>query len=254
MSRETDGNPFFVGELLRHLGESGAFVQDATGRYSLSAESDDVGLPSSVLEVVQRRVARLGADAVQLLAAAAVIGRDFDIDVLARAADVDEDDLLDVLERATAAAIVIEDPTSATRYRFVHTLVIAHTLVTGLSAARRRRTHERVAVALEAAGGSPEELARHWLLAVKPADADKAVSRMPVRRVMPRWRPSRRGTRWAGTSKLWRSRATSARRCTCSSDWEAQFEASLEDWAATGTRAAELCGRAVTPICSPVPR
>jgi class 3 adenylate cyclase/tetratricopeptide (TPR) repeat protein len=175
VSRETDGNPFFVGELLRHLGESGAFVQDSTGRYSLSLEADEVGLPSSVVEVVQRRVARLGVETEQLLAIAAVIGRDFDIDVLAQAAGIDEDELLDVLERAAAAAVVAEDPASPTGYRFVHAL-IAHTLVTGLSPARRRRTHERVAEALEVTGGSPEELARHWLLAARPTDVIKAVA------------------------------------------------------------------------------
>ena len=82
ITRETAGNPFFAGEVLRHLTESGAIVQEDGGRWRLVGELAELGLPQSVREVVGRRVERLGPDARTALSAAAVIGRDFDLDLL----------------------------------------------------------------------------------------------------------------------------------------------------------------------------
>jgi predicted ATPase/tetratricopeptide (TPR) repeat protein len=162
LQRETDGNAFFVVELLRHLDESGM-----TG-----------GLPGSIREVVGRRVARLGDKAMYVLSRAAVIGRDFELDVLNRVGDAEEDDLLDILEGAEQAALVAEDEGPGTRYRFVHAL-IQQTLYQDLSTARRRRTHERVAETLEALGGERSarfpELTRHWLAAASDAGNEKAL-------------------------------------------------------------------------------
>ena len=62
LRRETGGNPFFVVEVIRHLAETGAFVQDDDGRWVLSTDLDALGLPTSVREVVAHRVARLGED------------------------------------------------------------------------------------------------------------------------------------------------------------------------------------------------
>ena len=83
---ETDGNPFFVGEMLRHLAETRAIYQDEQGRWVASADLRTSGLPVSIREVIGRRVARLGAPTQGALSLAAVIGRDFDVDVLARVA------------------------------------------------------------------------------------------------------------------------------------------------------------------------
>jgi class 3 adenylate cyclase/tetratricopeptide (TPR) repeat protein len=181
LRRETDGNPFFVTELLRHLGESGDVVQGADGRYELNTELDAVALPASVRDVVGRRVARLGDDAMHILAGAAVIGRDFDIDVLATVAEVSADEVLDALEQADQAALVEELPDDPGRYRFAHAL-IQHTMYQEMSSARRQRMHRRVAEALEtlpAAGGDDAarlaELASHWHAATTPTDSSKAI-------------------------------------------------------------------------------
>ena len=127
LRRETAGNPFFLVEVLRHLAETGAFAQDADGRWVLSDDLDDLGLPSSVREVVAHRVARLGEPTEKALALAAVIGREFDVDVLATLVDTDEDTLLDLLDGAIAAGIVGEPEQQYGRYHFVHAL-IQHTL------------------------------------------------------------------------------------------------------------------------------
>ncbi len=68
ITEETDGNPFFVGEILRHLSESGALVQGTDGRWELVRGLEELGLPQSVREVVGRRVDRLGEDCRSVLA------------------------------------------------------------------------------------------------------------------------------------------------------------------------------------------
>ena len=103
IARETAGNPFFAGEVLRHLTESGAIVQEDDGRWRLVGELAELGLPQSVREVIGRRVERLGPDARTALSAAAVIGRDFDLDLLLAVVELSEDRLLDLLDEAVAA-------------------------------------------------------------------------------------------------------------------------------------------------------
>ena len=112
---ETDGNPFFVSEMLRHLTESGAVYQDEAGRWVIG-DLSDVILPNSVKEVVATRVARLGEQATRVLSVAAVIGRDFDIEPLSRVTGREEDELLDLLDAARAVAVVREAPELPGRY------------------------------------------------------------------------------------------------------------------------------------------
>ena len=85
--QETDGNPFFAGELLRHLSETEAISQGPDGRWITQRTPDIRRLPASVREVVGHRVRRLGPDAEQILGVAAVIGQNFDLDLVAAAAE-----------------------------------------------------------------------------------------------------------------------------------------------------------------------
>ncbi len=176
--RETDGNPFFVSEVLRHLTETGAIAQDADGRWVAQASLDGTALPDSVREVIGARVGRLGQDAERVLSVAAVIGRDFDLDVLARATRTSEDDLLDILDAAIAVALVREVADTG-RYNFAHAL-IQRTLYEDLGPNRRARAHRHVGEALEALcgdrpGARVGELARHWYSATQPIDLTKAI-------------------------------------------------------------------------------
>jgi class 3 adenylate cyclase/tetratricopeptide (TPR) repeat protein len=177
--RETDGNPFFVSEVLLHLAETGAISQDATGRWVAGASLDEKPLPDSVREVIGARVGRLGQDAEKVLSVAAVIGRDFDLDVLARSTKTEEDDLLDILDAAAAVALVREPSDARGRYTFAHAL-IQHTLYEDLGPNRRARAHRQVAEALEdlcgdRPGTRAGELARHWFSATQPIDLAKAI-------------------------------------------------------------------------------
>jgi class 3 adenylate cyclase/tetratricopeptide (TPR) repeat protein len=176
--RETDGNPFFVSEVLRHLSETGAIYQDATGRWVAESTLEQLALPDSVRVVIGARVGRLGKDAGRVLSVASVIGRDFDLDLLTRATKTSEDDLLDILDSAASVALVREVADTG-RYSFSHAL-IQHTLYEDLGHNRRARSHRQVAEALEELcgdrpGARVGELARHWVAATQPIDLNRAI-------------------------------------------------------------------------------
>ena len=177
--RETDGNPFFVSEVLRNLVETGAIGQDAEGHWGAQDSLDTTALPDSVRQVIGARVLRLGKEAGRILSVASVIGRDFDLDLLARATQTDQDDLLDILEAASIAALVREPSDTSGRYAFAHAL-IGRTLYEDMGPNRRARAHRQVAEALEVLcgdrpGARVSELARHWV-ATQPIDLEKAIS------------------------------------------------------------------------------
>lgn len=175
LGQETGGNPFYTQEILRHLNETGAASQDVLGHWQLADRFD---LPSSVQEVVAIRVHHLGRETDRSLRLAAVIGREFDLALLARVADRDEEPLLDLLERAASAGIVTEMAGAPGQFRFRHDL-IQSTLYGQTSVTRRARVHRRVAESIEAlTDGRPGEqvgaLAQHWL-AADPPDAAKTL-------------------------------------------------------------------------------
>ncbi|MHB8463315.1 MAG: ATP-binding protein [Acidimicrobiales bacterium] len=141
---ETEGNPFFVGEVLRHLVETGGVRRH--GDRWVVADPDHVSVPEGVRDVVGRRLNRLSTCANETLSVGAVVGREFDVDVLAGVVDATDDAMLDALDEAVRARLVEE--TGVDRYRFAHALVRT-TLYEELSATRRRRLHRRVAEAFE---------------------------------------------------------------------------------------------------------
>ena len=178
--QETDGNPFFLAEVLRHLVETRAIVQDENGRWVPTQELSDAGLPDSVRQVIGSRVGRLGDEATRVLSAASVLGQEFDVDLLASVVGSMEDPVLDVLEAAGSSALVAEVRGMPGRFRFAHAL-IQHTLYEDLGGTRRARLHRAAAEALEDQLGLQREsrageLARHWLSATKPAESAKAVT------------------------------------------------------------------------------
>jgi class 3 adenylate cyclase len=173
---ETDGNPFFAGELLRHLVECGAIYQ-SDGRWVASDDLRTQGLPVSVREVVGHRVSRLGDEGMTVLSIASVIGRDFDLGLLAAASDTREDQLLDLMDTAVEATLI--ENVGGTLYTFVHAL-IEHTLYDSLTPARRARLHRTVAECIETqvrgrTQGHTAALAYHWSQATTPEDYDKAL-------------------------------------------------------------------------------
>ncbi len=171
---ETEGNPFFMGQVLRHLVETGTIVE-RDGRWSRGVAGDDLGIPEGVREVVGRRLARLDPATNDVLAAAAVIGREFDRDILTTAASADGEAVLDALEEAEEARLVTAVG-GLGRYAFVHALVRS-TLYDEIPTTRRLRLHRRVAETLEVrdADAHLDELAHHFAEAAALGETAKAL-------------------------------------------------------------------------------
>lgn len=174
--RETSGNPFFLGEVLRHLAETGALVE-RNGRWTSDLRPEEAGIPEGIREVVGHRLSRLGAYVEGVLRSAAVIGYEFDIDLLADVTGSDIDEVLDALDVAAAANLAIE--VGVGRHRFAHALV-RETLHDELSATRRARQHRRVAQSLELRHADRldavmAELATHWIEASAGGDPTRAI-------------------------------------------------------------------------------
>ena len=156
----TDGNPFYVRELARHLADR----RDAAG-----------DVPESVSDVVLARVSRLSATSAEALTSASVLGETFDLAVLEHV--LGSDKLLDALDEAVAAGLI--DDAAGGRYHFAHALT-RDAVYGGIGRARRSDLHRRAAAALEAVHGlepSPElgMIALHLLEAGRPEDRDRAV-------------------------------------------------------------------------------
>ena len=173
---ETDGNPFFVKEVVRHLVETGA-VGLRDGRWRAGLPIEQVGIPAGVREVVGKRLTRLSAESNAVLRTAAVIGVEFEPALLEAAAGFGKEHVISALEEATTARLVSES--GGGRYRFAHALVRA-TVYDALSAVRREAIHHKVAETLESlhgvgAGPRVTEIARHWLASVGPQATAKAI-------------------------------------------------------------------------------
>jgi hypothetical protein len=176
--QETEGSPFFIGEILRHLSESGAIFQEGE-RWTFKGDIAGLGVPEGIKEVIGRRLNRLSEETNKVLHLAAVIGRQSDVALLTRIAETPEDAILDALDEAAAAALVAEVSGTADRFAFSHAL-IRTTLYEELTAARRARLHRKIVEALEElTGANPEaridELAHHWLAATQVGDQAKAI-------------------------------------------------------------------------------
>jgi DNA-binding SARP family transcriptional activator/tetratricopeptide (TPR) repeat protein len=160
----TEGNPLFIGEIVRLLSTEGV------------ASGSAADVPQGIRDVIARRLAHLTAACKQLLVLASVLGREFEADALARMGDLSEDEQLDILDEALTARVVSDVHDTAGRLRFAHVL-IRDTLYEGSSSARRVRLHKLAVEALEDLYGNDPgphlaELAYH---SVAGRDPDKGL-------------------------------------------------------------------------------
>ena len=180
--RQTEGNPLFIQEVLRYLVEEG-LIKREEGRWRRASEETplELGIPEGLRDVIGKRLSRLSERANQMLAVAAVMGREFRLDVLQRVAGLEEEPLYEALAEAKAVAVVEERAAigAAVSYRFTHAF-FRQTLYEETIAPRRIRLHQQVARALEAVYGRrleehAAELAEHYAYSSDPADLAKAV-------------------------------------------------------------------------------
>ena len=147
----TEGNPFFITEVVRLLAER----QEPSG--DDAANPTAFSIPEGVRDVIGQRLNRLTDECIQALTIASVIGREFDFRLLSALSDgISEDSLLEALDQALAARVIEESPGTTGLHRFGHAL-IQQTLAEELSTTRRARLHARIGEALEGLYGSGAE-------------------------------------------------------------------------------------------------
>jgi hypothetical protein len=165
----TGGNPLFVREVTRLLAAQDAL--DRPGRLS-------VPVPDSVRAVIRRRLALLSATAVQVLSAAAVVGRDFDLVLVGAASDLSHESVLTSVSEAVELGLAAEAAETAGVYRFSHPLV-REAIYDGLPIAARTHMHRRVGEAIERVHGASStshlsELAYHFTRSAAIGEGVKA--------------------------------------------------------------------------------
>ena len=176
---ESQGYPFFVEELYRHLVEEGK-VFDAAGQFRKDIRIDEIGVPDNVRLIISRRLERLDENDKRALAAAAVIGRSFSFQLLSAISQIDVDELFTVIEQAQRMGMIVpssEGPESP--FTFRHELV-RQTVLAAISAPRRQRMHASVAEAIErlnpdAVNERSGEIADHLVKAGSFADPQRLV-------------------------------------------------------------------------------
>ncbi len=168
VQEQTDGNPFFVGEIVRLLASEGKMS---------GGSAAEMQIPQGVREVVGRRLDRLSDETNTALGVAAVIGRDFEQELVWRVADMQPEQLMTAATEAIAERLVTD--LGDRHYSFAHALV-RDTLYEEISPPKRSALHERAGLAIEAiCGGNVDErlgeLAHHFLEAAPRGDLAKAI-------------------------------------------------------------------------------
>jgi hypothetical protein len=176
----TEGNPFFVGEVVAALGGNG---------------DPGTALTPRVRDVVRWRLARLPDGTGHVLDAAAVAGAEFDADVLADVVEVDLESALDALEAAEQARL-IRSTSALDRFSFAHALV-RQTIVDELPAGRRVRLHARIARALELAAKRGPSRSVTWRPTSRPPERSSTPAGQCATRARRATRPRRS---WPSTS------------------------------------------------------
>ena len=169
VQEQTDGNPFFVGEVVRLLASE--------GKLTAGGSAAELQIPQGVREVVGRRLDRLGEETNATLRVAAVIGRDFDRELVWRVAEQQPEQLMKAAQEAIDERLVTDFGDG--HFSFAHALV-RDTLYEELSPPKRSALHERTGLALEeVCGGNVDErlgeLAHHFLEAAPRGDLAKAI-------------------------------------------------------------------------------
>ena len=172
LHRATDGNPFFLDEIVRLVSAERGQRADRPIRA--------FKIPDSIRTTIRRRLRPLTDRTRELLTIASVIGREFDAALLQEASGVPLDELLESLDEAAAGALVLEPEGDSDRYRFGHA-IIAEVLRTELGRTARVRLHHRIATALERVHERDlephvAELAHHCIQSLPMGGAERALT------------------------------------------------------------------------------
>jgi len=170
----SQGNPFFVEEVYRHLVEDGKLF-DAAGEFRTDLKIEKIDVPENVRLIIRRRLERFDKNEKRALEAAAVIGRSFSFRLLTAVSQIAVDELFTVIEKAQRVGIIVPSSEGPERpFTFRHELV-RQTLLAGISVPRQEQLHASVAEAIErlypdAVKEDAGEIADHLLKAGSFAD------------------------------------------------------------------------------------
>lgn len=148
--QQTEGNPLFVQEVIRDLVEEGAILNERDPASTSVAREVAINIPQGLRDVISRRLSRLSPECNHALSIAAVIGREFRLDVLHRMLDVSEDEMYAALEEAQSVAVIQESSGTGplVSFRFNHSF-FRQTLYEDLFTPRRIRLHRQIGEILE---------------------------------------------------------------------------------------------------------
>jgi len=146
----SEGNPFFAKELIRSLMDSGSMAQESTGAWALSGRAEIAAdsLPATIQQAVEKRIADLPDDLIQVLSVAAVMGKSFGFDDLESLAG-DESDLEKAVDRLVQLGIIEEERRSRSDVLNFTSGVMREVLYSKLTRRKRRGLHRRFAELLE---------------------------------------------------------------------------------------------------------
>ena len=144
--QRTAGNPFFIEEVTRSLAQDGTIIRTESGW--ARKEIQEITLPRSVKNVLKARLAKLDSASLTALTIAAVIGLEFDFNILLETSQLDEEQLLARIEQAIALGLVLEIPRELNQFKFTDYRV-RELLLEDISHARRAKHHLKIAETME---------------------------------------------------------------------------------------------------------
>jgi class 3 adenylate cyclase/tetratricopeptide (TPR) repeat protein len=178
LETETEGNPFFIEEIVLHLVETGTIYREGDRWVSGARSPAQLDIPEGIREAVGRRLSRLSDDANEALAQASVLGPRFEYAALRVMSDMDDARLSRALEEARNIQLLLEAELDARpAFMFAHALV-RQVLYEELSLPRRQQLHLKAAEALVTTHPSDTPLgsiAAHYRAAGAAADPQKAI-------------------------------------------------------------------------------
>ncbi len=141
------GNPFYITELISALADDGALIAGDRGTWELTKPGGQLPLPSSVSDVISRRLARLTEPGQKAIEAAAVLGIPFDRELLAAVEDESPVTMEAGLNELLLHRLIRESGTGG-RYEFAHEMVRRH-VERGVTVVRSEILSSRASAALE---------------------------------------------------------------------------------------------------------
>ena len=171
----SQGNPFIAITLLKHLIESGALKYEKR-RWRLARPAGD-DIPVSIVDIIVERIKELSDREKEIIACAAVIGKEFDFSLLSRTSGLDGEELVGILDRARSLQIFGDGARGGGTLAFVHDRIM-EAFSERIDPERRRELHLKIARALESLNeknidAALFDLAHHY---IEGGDIEKSIS------------------------------------------------------------------------------